>query len=221
MRLLRTALTIGTCTALAVPFTAGADDQPDPVPDPVETTVEEVLAGTDAAAADDVSAGSDVPWRVERDVEGNVTIVFGGIDNVPLLNDTTMYAVTVPPGAEAVAAASWSCNMHHNEIVAVREVAWLRGVRWVTCYGVSSHAIDWKWYRSSWSGYRSYGPFNTGGFRTLADQSYFAYVDCGTGGTYNYKLRYWSRVRVNGQELQGPFAENRYVRTNCGTSPDS
>ncbi len=89
----------------------------------------------------------------------------------------------------------------------------------MTCSGVSSHAIDWKWYRSSYSGYRSYGPFNTGGFRSKADQSYFVYVNCGYGGTYDYLNRYWSRVRVGGQEYQGPYAENVPARTNCGTSP--
>lgn len=188
--------------------------------EPLEATVDEVLAGTSLERVDDYSADSDVPWRVERDASGTITIVFGGINNVPFKSDTILYAVNNPAGTEAVAAASWSCNMHHNEIRVVREVGWLRGVRWVTCSGVSSHAIDWKFYRSSWSGYRSYVPFNTGGFRTLANQAYFAYIDCGSGGTYDYKLRYWSRVRVGGEEYQGPYAENKKVRTNCGTRPD-
>ena len=202
---------------LALPASAG--EKP-PRTEPLETTVDQVLAGTTLEDVDDYSAESGVPWRVERDSDDNITVVFGGINNVPIDSTTVMYAVNQPPGTETVAAATWSCNMHHNEIRVVREVGWLRGVRWVTCYGVSSHAIDWKFYRSSWSGYRSYGPFNTGGFRTLANQAYFTYVDCGSGGTYNYKLRYWSRVRVGGEEYRGPYAENKKVRTNCGTRPD-
>ena len=131
---------------LALP--ANARDEPTTT-EPLETTVDDVLMGTSLEDVDDLSADSDVPWRVERDTSGNITIVFGGINNVPIKSDTVLYAVNNPAGTGTVAAASWSCNMHHNEIRVVREVAWLRGVRWVTCSGVSSHAMDWRFYRSS------------------------------------------------------------------------
>ena len=107
--------------------------------------------------------------------------------------------------------------MHNGEYTVVRSGSNLRGVRHVDCYGVSAHRVDWQFFRSSWSGYRAYTNYAYGGWVSTVTSATTTYAYCGSGGTYDYKLRYWSDVQVGGQTLQGPYAENNKVRSTCGT----
>ena len=83
--------------------------------------------------------------------------------------------------------------------------------------GITSQRIRWQFMRSSWSGFRNYTDLTTGGWVSSLSISGNLYAYCYGGGTYDYKLRYYSDVIYNGQVLNGPYAENTITRTACGT----
>ena len=107
--------------------------------------------------------------------------------------------------------------MHHGEYTTVRAGNDLRGVAHVDCWGVESHRVNWQFMRSSWSGYRAYTDFAYGGFVSDVTNASTKYAYCWGGGTYNYKLRYWSDVNYGGQLRRRPYAENNTARERCGT----
>lgn len=163
------------------------------------------------------SSRANVPWRAEKLGDGSIRVVFGGIDNVPMDSTTTEYATDTPEGSAVSAAASWSCNMFQGQYTTVRDGSYLRGVAHVDCTGASSHRVNWQFMRSSWSGYRAYTNFAYGGWVSDVHNASTKYAYCGSGGTYDYKLRYWSDVNVGGTVYYGPYAENNTVRSTCGT----
>ena len=160
---------------------------------------------------------ASVPWRAERLGDGTVKVIFGGIDNVPMDPTTTDYATEVPQESTVSTAASWSCDMHTWEYSTVRDGSYLRGVAHVDCWGVSSHRVNWQFLRSSWSGYRAYTNFEYGGWVSDVTNASTKWAYCWGGGTYDYKLRYWSDVYVNGSIHYGPAADNNTARSACGT----
>ena len=200
------------CVAiLVVPSVATAQEESGDAPpngEPEQVEAEEL--GIDGS-------GATVPWRAEELVDGSVQIVIGGIDNVPIDPEAVAIASEVPPSSDVSTAASWSCNMHHNEYQTVKSGSNLQGVAHVDCTGVSRHRVDWLFQRSSWSGYRSYTNEVVGGWVSTVTNASTKYAYCGTGGTYDYKLRYQSVVDVDGSVQNGPWADNLKTRQTCGT----
>ena len=62
--------------------------------------------------------------------------------------------------------------------------SYLRTAYEVKCYNVARHRVDWKFQRSSWSGYRSYTNWVTGGWISSVTNAQTISAYCGSGGTY-------------------------------------
>lgn len=213
MRLLhRTAVVTLVMAGLGLvsPSVASAQDRAPHVP---------VAAPQRVTAADlqvDTSR-SNAPWRVEVLSDGSRNVIFGGINRVPMSPKTVKYATGVPAGSVVSPNASGYCNGHDREFQTVRDGSYLRGPYYVTCSGITSQRIRWQFMRSSWSGFRNYTDLVTGGWVSSLTISGNLSAYCFGGGTYDYKLRYYSDVIYNGQTLNGPYAENTITRTACGT----
>lgn len=89
----------------------------------------------------------------------------------------------------------------------------------VDCYNVDRHRVDWKFQRSSWSGYRDYTNWVIGGW--LSDGNSNAQTirtPCWGGGTYDYRGLIRSVVEPTiGDTRTSLSASTLKTREPCGT----
>jgi hypothetical protein len=132
------------------------------------------------------------PWRATRSTDGSVELVWGNLDATPVDAAAVEIAESGAPssvssrGASA-SAQSWSCAVHYAYST-VREGSNLRTAYDVQCRNVARQRVDWRFQRSSWSGYRDYTHKVTRGWVSGSqDNSQTIRARCGSGGTYDYR----------------------------------
>ncbi len=156
--------------------------------------------------------------------DGSVHLTWGNIGKVPVESN----AVSIAKGAgrnasphlspEAAAAAlSWSCDVY-TSFPTVKDGSYLRTAYDVRCYNVARHRVNWKFQRSSWSGYRNYTNGITGGWVEGIYNSQTIWAYCGSGGTYDYRGAVVSQAQPTiGDTRTSPTYFTTKGRHTCGT----
>jgi hypothetical protein len=190
----------------------------DPAPTrPAPVVVPASDLGIDASSA-------SAPWRAVETKDGSVHLTWGNTGKVPVEAD----AVAVAKGAgqsapakvspEAAAAAlSWWCDVY-TSFDTVRDGSTLRTAYDVSCHNVARHRVNWKFQRSSWSGYRDYSVSHTGGWVSVVNNSQTIRAACGSGGTYDYHAAVASQAQPTiGDTRTSPTYFTKKGRHTCGT----
>lgn len=206
----------GLAFCLAVSITsapAGAEEPSDPEPEQVSP--EEL--GVDASSASD-------PWRAVELDDGTIRLTWGDITQVPIAEDAVAFAEgagsEAPSGSEPeaqAAALSWYCDVYYA-YATTKSGSYLRTAYEVKCYNVARHRVDWKFQRSSWSGYRSYTNWVTGGWISSVTNAQTISAYCGSGGTYDYRGEFKSVAQPTiGDTRTSPSYYTTKGRYTCGT----
>lgn len=185
----------------------------------------------------DTSTATD-DWRIEKLGDSSYRMVFGpGAPFIPVhrravgvargngwvksvLETSESASVAGVPGAVQTQTLAWYCDVITNfSTVLELSTLDLRTAYDVDCYNVDRHRVDWKFQRSSWSGYRDYTNWVIGGW--LSDGNRNAQVirtRCWGGGTYDYRGLIRSVVEPTiGDTRTSPSASTLKTREPCGT----
>jgi hypothetical protein len=201
---------------VAAPATdANAAPPAKPPTDPTQVAASEL--GIDGSTA-------TVPWRAELNSDGTMRVVFGPGTSAVATGPTAVKvaasdaAALEPAASPSAAALSWYCNVYTTYSTDLTGGNNLRTYYEVDCYNVSYHRVDWQFQRSSWSGYRSYTNWTTGGnVSGITNATYINAYCSGGGGTYDYRGNIKSVVTVGGSSYTSPSQATAKGRYTCGT----
>jgi hypothetical protein len=185
----------------------------------------------------DTSTATD-EWRIEKFEDGTYRMVFGpGAPTAPV--DSRAVAIASGngsvesameplgsasagegPGVVQTQALAWYCDVNtYFSTVLESSTLDLRTAYDVDCYNVARHRVDWKFQRSSWSGYRDYTNWVIGGWLSAGNRNAQTIrTRCWGGGTYDYRGLIRSVVEPTiGDTRTSPSAATLKTREPCGT----
>ena len=117
----------------------------------------------------------------------------------------------------SAAALDWYCKIN-NVFGTSLSSGYLRSAYEVRCHNVARHRADWKFQRSSWSGYRNYTNTTTGGWVSQQLNAQTIPARCGRGGTYDYRASFVSIVQPTLSSTEkSPTYFTTKGRYTCGT----
>lgn len=156
-------------------------------------------------------------WRAEDLGGGVVKISFGDLSRTrPDAGAKRVASGRPAEGSVTTAALSWYCDVY-TTFATTLSSPYLQTAYQVNCYNVNRHRVDWQFQRSSWSGYRSYTNWTTGGWVSSTLNAQTIYAFCGSGGTYDYRGNVKSVVDVGGSIYTSPSQATATGRYACGT----
>lgn len=221
---------LGGCVAVLTSTATAAGSQFDSsAPPPIHLEASELTEEQLEAYGIDLSMATD-PWRVEQFDDGTIRMVFGpGLVDVPLNERSTLIVEGVPakpvdfPSTASVRTTNlaWYCNVD-TYFDTVHDSKDLRTAYDVDCYHVARHRVDWKFQRSSWSGYRDYTTLQEGGWLSAGNRNaQTVRARCwppSEGGVYDYRGLVISVVEPTiGDTRLSPGAATIKGRHRCGT----
>ena len=165
-------------------------------------------------------SSATAPWRAQVLADGSVQLVWGDIAQVP--SDPNAIAessgAASPESANPIKPArNWYCEVHYAYPTTLSGSE-LRSAHEVRCHNVARHRVDWKFQRSSWSGYRDYTSGVTGGWGTAVLNAQTIRTRCGRGGTYDYRGAFVSVAQPTiGDTRKSPTYFTSKGRYTCGT----
>ena len=179
-----------------------------------------------AASLGEGQVSSSFPWRIEKETNGAVRILFGpGVPRLPLGANVVRYAVSNELTASTAASqGAWICQPVEPGMVTLDlDANWLESDAGVACDNDRPGQMRMEWWfdRSSWSGWRDYSEHVFTSWTSDQGQGTPIGVPCGPGGTYNYRARVEVQVRDTGSFVlgTGDADGNGSGRYHCGTSP--
>lgn len=205
---------VATTLAFVAPAASASASEPG-AESPDEVTPEAL--GIDPSSATD-------PWRAVELDDGTIRLTWGDITKAPISETAVAYAEGagteaspgVEPEAEA-AALNWWCDVYYSYSTTLSS-SYLRTAYEVKCYNVARHRVDWNFQRSSWSGYRNYTNWVTGGWISSVTNAQTISARCGSGGTYDYRGQFKSVSEPTiGDTRTSPSYYTTKGRYTCGT----
>lgn len=170
-------------------------------------------------------SGSNGSWRASELSDGTVVLTFGNIYLASKYGEVVRYATGIGEDEgrslaeishEAI-QQSWYCEVYLGDSTSIVG-SYIRTKYSVFCYDVARHRVDWQFQRSSWSGYRDYTDWVTGGWVSGVANGQNIEAYCGGGGTYDYRGRFISVVQPTlGDTRTSPAYVTGIGRFPCGT----